>query len=210
MIARLQWIFYLRIKLQRNPLAAEVSLKNAEGGCLVFGASLCLKLNPRGGFVVLISGSFCFFCFMGTASWVHRYSIVCCKNACDSFLSASPPSVWVTTAVGFGVLLSRMSHSLLSCPSVLGRRMIISQLCRVKSCVYKQKHFTDMTPWQTLEALQPLLLPSQLKKKQTLCFVFLLQYIFCQCSTACDFKVQAFLQDCTNKRQLFLWHRDVI
>lgn len=127
--------------------------------CLVVEAFLCLKLNPRGGFVILISGSFCFFCFMGTASCVHRYSTACCRNARDSFLGAAPPSVWVATAVGFGILLNRMSHSL-SCFYVLGRRMIISQLCRVKSHVYKQNHFTDMTLWQTLEALQPLLLPS--------------------------------------------------
>lgn len=133
------------VLLQRNPLAAEVSfVKCWRVSC--FWSFLVPKSKPTWGICDSDSWLFFFyFCFMGTSSRVHRYSTACCRNAWDSLLSAAQPSIWVATAVGFRILLSRLSDSR-SCLSVLGKRMIISQLCRVKSHVYKQNCFTEYDP----------------------------------------------------------------
>lgn len=151
-------------------------------GCLVYGASFFLKLNPRGGFVILISGSFI------SASWalLVEYTgivLLAVEMLETAFLrSAAPPSIWVATAVGFGILLSRLSHSL-SCLSVLGKRMIISQMCRVKSHAYKQNHFTEYDPMADCgspPALPSLPLPNVKKRKtkRKNCTSLVLQYMY--------------------------------
>lgn len=86
-----------------------------------FWSFLVLKAKPKRG---ICDSDFQLLLFLLQWALLVEYTgiaLLAAEMLETAFLgSAAPPSIWVATAVGFGILLSRLSHSL-SCLSVLGK-----------------------------------------------------------------------------------------